>query len=125
MTPIQIERNRAFLADLRANQVKAMRKFRNDLTGGRCCLCVAWDSAVNHGFQPEESECTIDEVPHEELADYYGWPSVNPELKFFGERRQASEWNDGNPEDRRSAISHVEIADAFEQTFPELKTPEA
>lgn len=120
MTAEQIERNRAFLADLRANPKKTIHRMR-DGSGGRCCLCVAYDTAQRLGAELPEITC---QLPPEEMADFYGWPveldDSDPRLKHGGTIAYASTFNDG---DGGNELTHAQIADAFEETFPELRTP--
>ena len=122
MTPIQIERNRVFLADLRANPVKAVGSMRNP-NGGRCCLCVALDTAVKLGMPilKQELEDAI-QVPPACVATFYGWENVNPMIGTGKNTWSAARWNDMG---EGSTYSHCEIANKFEETWPELKTPEA
>jgi len=115
MTPQQIERNREFLKDLRANEKKAKSVMRDD-NGGRCCLCVAYDTAQRLGANlPDHSLC----LPPLELADFYGWPRCAPYLSTGNGVEPVTFLNDGTA--GAAEHTHAEIADAFEQTFPELK----
>jgi len=120
MTQEQIERNRVFLADLRANEKKATRRMR-DNEGGRCCMCVAFDTAEKLGAT--FVELGTDVLPPADMSEFYGWErnrmgNCNPALVLSGERHTAANLNDGweTPE-----LTHAEIADAFEATFPELR----
>src|SRR5688572_5006055 len=117
LTPEQIERGREFLKDLRANKLKAKATMR-DSSGGRCCLCVALDTAARMGAEFNKSR-DGDMYPPYEIAEWYGWETRNPILgsRLFQDRR-ASDLNDG---DRGPELSHCEIADAFELEFPQLK----
>jgi hypothetical protein len=120
MTPEQIERNREFLKDLRANQ-KKVRKCMRSSGGGRCCLAVALDSAIAQGYQCPETWGDRAFLPPDDMAeDFYGWPGRSPML--IGPdgvtKHHADGWNDGKD---CQELSHAEIADAFERTFPELK----
>ena len=110
MRPIQIERNREFLKDLRANPKKSKSRMRN-AEGGRCCLCVALDTANRLG-----ADLPTDSVfyPPAALAEFYGWTCEDPHIAG----REASKLNYGVC---GREYSHAEIADAFEETFPELK----
>lgn len=122
MTPIQIERNREFLKDLRANQLKAAGTMRN-LEGGRCCLCVAMDTAIKLGMpiiQQELEEAV--QVPPFCVANFYGWPDTNPLIGSGKNTSSAARWNDMG---EGMTYSHSEIADKFEETWPELKIPKA
>lgn len=118
MTPEQIERNRAFIRDLRANPKKAKQKMR-DSDGGRCCLCVAYDTAQAMGAGLPDCNRFW---PPDEIANFYGWPSREPILEYEGRRRRASQFNDGSDGATSfQELTHAEIADAFEATFPEIK----
>jgi len=120
MTPEQIERNRAFIRDLRANEKKAMGTMRTP-DGGRCCMCVAYDTALTLGgeFKGALTGC----LPPADMSEFYGWPrnamgNANPLLDYGKMTETAANFNDGSdcPE-----LTHAEIADAFEATFPEIK----
>jgi hypothetical protein len=119
MTAEQIERNRAFLADLRANPKKATCEML-DLDGGRCCLCVAYDTAQRLGAGLQAVKLEEEGLPPCGIEIFYGWPSKNPELRYEGRRATASAMNDGVC---FKELTHAQIADAFEETFPELKQP--
>ncbi len=117
MTPEQIERNRQFLRDLRANPRKAKGKM-HDREGGRCCLCVALNTAVSLGLELRDPIEMYTSLPPRNMGAFYGWGVSNPHLGV--NRLKAAQHNDGKgtPE-----LSHPEIADLFEETFPELKLP--
>ena len=70
LTPKQIERGRAFLVDLRANEKKAVGQMRDD-NGGRCCLCVALDTGIRLGCEVDYSQWNEDSdgVPPSVIAD--------------------------------------------------------
>lgn len=110
MTPEQIERNKAFLADLRANDGKEARK-RMRIGERRCCLCVAYDTAqrLGAGLPPHDALS-----PPREMAFFYGWEDSSPYLtNEQGKEQSAADWNDSN-------LSHSQIADLFERNlFPE------
>ena len=111
MTPEQIERNRQFIKDLRANEKKAINSMRNS-DGGRCCLCVALDTACDLGFDSGyEKEC-YKNYPPGHIAKFYGWPTANPIISGIS--------NAANVNDRPES-THAQIADMFEETFPEIK----
>ncbi len=122
LTPEQIENGREFLKDLRANQYKATGEMRSqyDYTdqevpdGGvaRCCLCVAYDTAQRLGADLPEDD---GEVPPPEICAFYGWEIENPCLDGVS----AAVWNDGT--NGREMKTHAEIADLFEEEFPQLK----
>jgi len=110
MTKAQKTRNREFLKDLRANEKKAIGKMRS-ARGGRCCLCVAFDTACRLGFKSYDKSWDYEALPPEEMASFYGWPSRNPEL----DGHLASEHNDGGCGTPRK--SHKAIADLLEKQF--------
>lgn len=112
MTQTQIERNREFIKDLRANKLKAIGRMRDE-NGGRCCLCVAYDTAQRLGAGLPAASCL---TPPQQMAEFYGWPCLNPILRG----RYASDHNDGDCS-HTPELTHCEIADLFEQTFPEIK----
>ncbi len=104
MTPEQIERNRQFLRDLRANPRKAKGCMR-DKEGGRCCLQVAVDT-VEKLTGRTGGIC--------ELSTFFDWRVENWTTNLIKR-------NDGIQ--GFTELSHPEIADLFEDTFPELKQP--
>lgn len=122
MTPEQIERNRAFIRDLRANKRKAKHKMRA-ANGARCCMCVAYDTAKRLGAKLPDHDASL---PPIEVGIFFGWPKrkdklreTNPKLRVGKVVRAASSLNDGD--DGAPELTHAEIADAFEATFPEIK----
>lgn len=113
LTPVQIVRNRQFVAALRANKKKAFNQMRDEETGGRCCLCVAYDVAKASGAKLTKlAQYAV--MPPEAMANWYGWPSIDPELGRV--RDVASVYNDGNGEPG-SARSHKKIAALFTTEF--------
>jgi hypothetical protein len=77
---------------------------------------VAYDTALSKGAKLANASANL---PPDELAEFYGWLHRNPMLEFQGRRYSAVALNDGvggAPE-----LTHAEIADAFEETFPEIK----
>ena len=115
MTPTQIERNREFLKDLRTNPWKAKEQMRDD-NGGRCCLCVALDTALRLGYRPANHEHLEDceNYPPHSMGAFFGWPSRDPCLSGTCAVRH----NDGDTVQEKT---HKEIADLFEREFPEIK----
>lgn len=116
MTEIQRERNREFIKDLRANQRKAFGRMRGT-TGGRCCLCVALDTAVRLGFPPPKDHLKAADsvvVPPVEMAEFYGWQQCNPVVGGY----HLSVHNDGGA--CGAPKSHKEIADLLEEHLPEI-----
>lgn len=107
MSPEQITRNQHFIAELRANQYKAKNTMR-DSKGGRCCLCVALDTAIKDGFVCNSQHYEI--FPPATLANWYGWPSYDPVLGSH----HAADHNDGV---RVSEKTHDEIAELFQKEF--------
>lgn len=119
LTPEQIERNREFLKDLRANEKKAIGTMRTSDGSGRCCLCVALESANRLGAGLPDIPGM--RLPPNDLYPYYGWPS-ELWLSWKGTEGMALSFNDGTGD--RPELTHAEIADAFEETFPELREPQ-
>ena len=111
-TPAQIKyRNRLWAEALKKNRKKAKNAmYRN---GGRCCLAVAQNVAIEHGVDVDKRKCG--DVPHEEVARFFGWGSVTPYLLTpTGAIRTASDINDGyNGEE----LSHAKIAECVLNTF--------
>jgi hypothetical protein len=118
MTPEQITRNQIFLEDLRANSLKTTGQMRDD-EGGRCCLCVALDTAIKLGYKrPPRYACDI--LPPDDINDFYGWEGIDP---LIGADRKycASSYNDGISEDGMVEMkTHKQIADLFEEAYPEV-----
>jgi hypothetical protein len=122
LTPEQIENGREFLKDLRDNQYKATGEMRShvdynsetvpDGEVARCCLCVAYDTAQRLGAGLPNDD---GELPPPEICEVYGWEQENP----FLAGAQAAVWNDGT--NGRDMKTHAEIADLFEEEFPQLK----
>lgn len=118
LTDEQIARGRRFLRDLRSNPVKAVGAMRRG--EGRCCLCVAYDTAQADGA---ELPLHTDVFPPEQIADWYGWDRWNPSLIYEDEVRDMSHFSASHLNDGEYApiLTHEEIADAFEETYPQLK----
>lgn len=118
LTPEQIKRGRAFVEALRKNEKKAIGLMRGG-NGGRCCLCVAYDVAQDMGANLPPHSASL---PPRRMGSWYGWGDADPLLDNGWASFKAHAWNDGesgNPE-----LSHKEIADLFEENFPQLKIEE-
>ena len=110
-TPQQIrERNEAWARALEANPKKCVGQMR-DGQGGRCCLAVAQDVALKMGMDaPMDFE--LPSTPWDEVADWFGWDSVNPYLETSsGEPMIAAQIND------EADLPHAEIAKLVRETF--------
>lgn len=106
------DRNRLLCQALRENKKKAKNRMRDD-AGGRCCLCVARDVAIENGLALPE-ECP-EKLPEQEVADWYGWDFKVPYLETPDEGLiSATSLNDGCDTKERS---HKTIASYFEATF--------
>lgn len=131
MTLEQIEHGKAFMKALRENEKKATGMMRN-ADGGRCCLCVALDVAVERGYDPDglsrRNFSDLNMVPPPDMGEFYGWGHVsNPRLIDDNNiEADAAPFNDGREQTDEYIIAigertHKEIADIFENTFPEYK----
>jgi len=109
LTPMQRERMVEFLKDLRANTKQAIKEMRS-ADGGRCCLCVAYDTAQRLGAcLPAIKD---NQLPPSEIAEFYGWKTPNPMLRISPSTLSAcaSMLND-------RGTCHAEIADLFEKEY--------
>lgn len=119
LTEDQIARGRRFVEELRKNPNKAIGVMKTK--SGRCCLCVAYETAQCDGANLSSHNGLL---PPKEMAEWYGWERVDPLLKYEDEdgnmvEALASDLNDGY---HAPNLTHAEIATAFEDTFPQLKT---
>ena len=140
LTDQQVARGRALCKALRTNCKKAINRMRTP-DGGRCCLAVALDTAIEDGFvvppRGENTNHTADEYPYLPpftLASWYGWDNQRstrdyfPMLQmpgYYATWHPAGIWNDGDATYRLPPFTHAQIADAFENTFPQLKDRES
>lgn len=121
-------RNCELAKELINNKRKGTGMMRNYETGGRCCLQVAEDLAIRCGLPISRSHLTHSEPP-EEVGQFFGWGSPNPELKTpHDEEILATELNDGVCGSRQAkhkytqkGLSHKEIAECFLNTFTTTK----
>ncbi len=131
-TPAQIKhRNRLWAKALLQNDRKA-RGEMHGIRGGRCCLAVAQDVAIEHGALDaslRKEDCH--NFPHDNVCRFFGWKTNNPKLnvnvgdKFVKE--EASTLNDGddnfsgidieNSKIRHKGLSHKQIAECVLNTF--------
>ncbi len=128
MTPIQKTRNQKVIAALKNNKKKAQKTMRRP-NGGRCCLCVSEDAAIEDGLKirkcpPTTNEYNSIEYPQSETVKYLGWGKENPDIKvlpeFFMEAAQVN--------DSKLNVPHRIIAEFFANTFTRKKfklSPEA
>ena len=119
LTEEQVVRGKAFVEALRNNKKKATGEMRNGF-GGRCCLCVALDTALDMGFEPPICADQFEYLPPKQMGDFYGWEDLNPNIMG----KNATNHNDGQYEEGNQIYapkSHAEIADLFEEEFPQLK----
>lgn len=119
LTEQQIARGRRFCQALRDNPVKCKRWMRDPLSGGRCCLAVALDTAIKDGFDPPMPVEHFISLPPEQLKEWYGWDNRNPTLTIHGQPRSASYINDGIL--CGEEITHKQIAELFENAYPQLR----
>ena len=117
----KIRRNQLWADALRKNKKKARNIMRKN--GGRCCLAVAEDVAIQNGCKATISD-PYAKIPKRAIAKWYGWDGTNPELDFgISFVKTASECNDGfvcfftQKKHKKIEFSHKEIADLVEQTF--------
>lgn len=130
-TPAQIKhRNRLWAKALLQNDRKA-RGEMHDIHGGRCCLAVAQDVAIQHGVFDPSLRKIDDSFPHDAVCRFFGWKTNNPSLKVNVDdkfvQEEASTLNDGdinfagidieNSKIRRKGLSHKQIAECVLNTF--------
>jgi hypothetical protein len=123
-TPAQVKhRNRLWADALLNNKRKARGAMYND--GGRCCLAVAQDVAVACGLDIDKK--SDDSFPSYSVREFFGWPSVNPNLKVIIDGNdhdiEASTLNDAldvvvrNDKFNDKGLSHKQIAECVLNTF--------
>jgi hypothetical protein len=120
-------RNRLWAQALLKNKKKAICQMYEN--GGRCCLAVAQDVAIECGVDiPKNYD--DDGMPHNLVAKFFGWDGGNPSLFFprkdfispqktFTDRTHASELNDDNVYSQNGShgVSHKKIAECVLNTF--------
>ncbi len=128
MTPIQIARNKKVIAALHKNEKKAQKTMRRP-NGGRCCLCVSEDAAIEDGLKIEKCAATRNEYnpisyPQSKTVQWLGWDKENPDIKvlpkFYLEAAQIN--------DSKLNVPHKIIAEFFANTFTRKRfklSPEA
>ena len=112
-TPAQAKyRNRLWAKALRENKRKARRTMK-DLHGGRCCLRVAEDVAIECGV---EIKLRKSKLPSYKVSCFFGWGAFNvPSLNLpDGTIMSAAEINDDLND---CGLSHKQIAECVENTF--------
>ncbi len=80
-------------------------------------MCVAYDTAQRLGAGLPAHSATL---PPRNMSNWYGWGFGSPDLFHNGKFRSPFFLNDGD-DDGNGTLTHAEIADAFEATFPEIK----
>lgn len=131
-TKAQIKhRNRIWAEALLTHQRKTRSKMY-DGKGGRCCLAVAQDIAIEHGVKVDKKESLY--APYRLVADFFGWDSIDPQLwvNVNGKREfiNASGINDGNSsfssqKNRAKGLTHPQIAECVLNTFVHPKSPKS
>lgn len=117
----RIYRNGLWAKALEANKRKARRSMR-DGHGGRCCLQVAEDVAIECGLTIERS-MSSDFEPPEQVAKFFGWDDTDPTLSHTDEyggdyETDASQLNDCFYFSNKSlGMPHKEIAKIVRENF--------
>lgn len=113
MTEEQKHRNELWAKALEANTKKARGKMYG-VNGGRCCLAVAQDVAIENGLTlPSERDEHLVVTP--EVAKWFGWENQNPILIYKdGKEASAAYMNDYI---NGKGLEHVEIARCVRETF--------
>lgn len=107
-------RARKLAAALRANKKKAKSAMANK-AGGRCCLCVAEDVAVEAGkAKKQRNRCNLN-FPAGDTIKYFGWLEDNPYL--FVDQGKTKEFSAADLNDSVHEIPHRIIAEFFLLTF--------
>lgn len=137
-TPAQIKhRNRLWAKALLQNDRKARGEMYN-VDGGRCCLAVAQDVAIEHGALDaslRKEDCH--NFPHANVCSFFGWKENNPKLNVNvgGQfvKEGAASLNDGdtnfagidieNSKIRYKGLSHKQIAECVLNTFVRPSEP--
>lgn len=112
-------RNKAWAKALQENPLKATGFLRCN-NGGRCCLGVAEDVAIELGLDIEKSHLGIMSVP-EKVVNFFGWEGQNPLLV-------AAAFSNGTPMsfpaihlNDGKELPHTEIAECVLNTFVRKK----
>ena len=121
------KRNESWAQELLVNKKKCTGQMRKK--GGRCCLQVAEDLAIEMGLKILRSRAT-DSNPRWAVAEFYGWESADPLLLVptTGEplKLEASVVNDSDHDLKRittnkqyikSGLPHSKIAECVLNTF--------
>ena len=107
-------RNLEWAKDLRANPAKARLQMRDGF-GGRCCLCVARDTAIRLGLGL--NEIAPEFVPEDDVRLFFGWGdgvTQSPEMDGVF----AAIWNDGSYTLDIEPMNHARIAMLVEAEIP-------
>lgn len=97
-----------------ANKKKAKDAMSNR-AGGRCCLCVLEDVAVEAGKAKKQNNRCDKSSPDNDTINYFGWDSENPYL--FVDQKKKHEFQATEINDSGLAIPHRIIAEYFLLTF--------
>ncbi len=118
----RIYRNGLWAKALEANKRKARESMR-DGHGGRCCLQVAEDVAIECGLDIKRSDYSA-EYPSHEVGLFFGWYNTkgyttnNPRLSYEEDSISASELNDNEYHNGKSkGLPHKEIAKIVRKNF--------
>lgn len=117
-TPQDIKtRNELWAKALDENSQKARKRMRNDI-GGRCCLAVAEDVAIQCGVKIDDNDRDL-HFPAPDVGRFFGWrDGDNPFLKTpSGDECLASLLNDGCESFGVVELTHRQIAECVRNTF--------
>tara|TARA_R110002167_G_scaffold98020_3_gene258258 strand:- start:1334 stop:1771 length:438 start_codon:yes stop_codon:yes gene_type:complete len=131
-TKAQIKyRNRLWSAALRKNKKKATSCMYDEV-GGRCCLAVAQDVAIQQGVHIPDDELDAgyedkESYPHENVEKFFGWDSFTPTLLTSNaggdsapDLNDAVRFSNGVKE---WGMTHKRIAECVDNTFVHPKNP--
>ena len=114
-------RNALWAQALEQNRRRTEKRMRSR-NGGRCCLCVATDLAIEQGWVNENKydygENKPNNLPSKAVAKAFGWFCTNPTLKDPQSEcitAWATDLND------QKHLAHKEIAKWVRHTFCESK----
>jgi hypothetical protein len=110
MTPEQKENLKAGIKALRDNPQKANGIMRDE-NGGRCCLCVLFDTAVERGYTGERNNFMPKDTLS--LANFFGMKCDSMD-EIVIDYHSLQAWNDGADCEEKT---HVEIADMLEKKY--------
>ena len=117
-TPQQIKiRNRMWADALLKNKKKAIGNMYEN--GGRCCLAVAQNVAIQCGVENINKKHTK-LTPDDKVHQFFGWGKEIPKLSIpTGQTQYASNLNDDDSHSSNgsSGLSHKKIAECVMNTF--------